>query len=555
MIDTLTLTPAPHAGHPYVTVCQPYRFFRLDDKHQNRFSFRMNLRPWFCLLGFALGHPLAIAAPAFTQARTVIPLLTDDKPRPVLEHTLVLPEKRTITALRYELAGDDDFFASLQPDLPGQWNAVTREKNQIIFQGNHTLESGTHRFRLLGSLKPGTDLLAVGQVTCLSVTFADGSQAVPAAGALPDLRPAYPIHQRGQFSCHTFRIPAVARANDGSLLAVYDMRYLSARDLQGHMDIGLSRSTDGGQTWTHPVPIMDMGEHGGKPQSENGCSDPNIIVDPHTGEIMVSAVWTHGKPGTHQWTGKGSEPGHDLHVSSQFLMVHSRDHGITWTTPENWTARLKDPAWHLFAPAPGNGIALRDGTLVMPTQGRDAQGVPFSNIISSKDHGKTWIVSTHARSQTTECAVAELSDGSLLLNMRDNRNRGDSSQRNGRAMAVTRDLGQAWKLHPADHAALPEPVCMASMISQQLADGRRILIFSNPRDKSARKCMTLQVSFDGGVTWPEEHHLLLDQPGAMYSSLVMVDDHNVGILYESSQADMVFQKIPLAALTSPRRNP
>ena len=31
--------------------------------------------------------------------------------------------------------------------------------------------------------------------------------------------------------------------------------------------------------------------------------------DPKTGEIFVSAVWTHGKPGTHQWVGNGSEPG------------------------------------------------------------------------------------------------------------------------------------------------------------------------------------------------------------------------------------------------------
>lgn len=79
--------------------------------------------------------------------------------------------------------------------------------------------------------------------------------------------------------------------------------------------------------------------------------------------------------------------------------------------------------------APGNGITLRDGTLVMPTQGRDATGLPFSNIIFSKDHGKTWTVSSHARTNTTECAVAELADGSLLLNMRDNLNRGDQSQK------------------------------------------------------------------------------------------------------------------------------
>ena len=31
------------------------------------------------------------------------------------------------------------------------------------------------------------------------------------------------------------------------------MTYNSRRDLQGHMDIGLSRSTDSGETWARPA--------------------------------------------------------------------------------------------------------------------------------------------------------------------------------------------------------------------------------------------------------------------------------------------------------------
>jgi sialidase-1 len=351
------------------------------------------------------------------------------------------------------------------------------------------------------------------------------------------------IHRPGDDNCHTFRIPGIAVSNEGTLLAVYDMRYRSRRDLQGHMDIGLSRSTDGGQTWEKPRPIMDMGEHGSLPQDQNGCSDPNILVDKATGEIFVAAVWTHGKPGTHQWRGKGSEPGLKLSQSSQFMIVRSKDDGKTWSTPENWTARLKNPAWHLFAPAPGNGISLRDGTLVMPTAGRDETGLPFSTVMRSKDHGKTWTLSNAARSNTNECAVAELSDGSLMLNMRDNRNRGDKSDTNGRAVSVTSDRGKTWTVHSSDHGALPEPVCMASLISHKLKDGRTVLFFSNPHDKSKRQNMTVQVSLDDGKKWPKK--IQLDKTGGAYSSLVMVNDRTVGILYESSRADLVFQKITL----------
>ena len=365
------------------------------------------------------------------------------------------------------------------------------------------------------------------------------------ASALED-RPFVVIHRQGDDNCHTFRIPGIAVTNSGTLLAVYDMRYRSRRDLQGHMDIGLSRSSDGGKTWEKPRPIMDMGRHGGLPEDQNGCSDPNILVDRTTGEIIVSAVWTHGKPGTHQWRGRGSEPGIELSRSSQFLMVRSADDGRTWSKPENWTAKLKNPAWHLFAPGPGNGITMKDGTLVIPTGGRDEKGLPFSNLMWSKDHGKTWKLSSLARSNTNESAVAELSDGSLMLNMRDNRNRKDKSETNGRAVSVTSDLGKTWKVHSSDHGSLPEPVCMASLISHRLKDGRTLLLFSNPHHKSRRQNMTLQLSLDDGKTWSKK--ILLDKKGGAYSSLVMVNDRTVGILYESSRADLVFQTIGLQEL-------
>ena len=352
------------------------------------------------------------------------------------------------------------------------------------------------------------------------------------------------IHKQGQFECHTFRIPAMVATNKGTLLGVYDMRYTSSRDLQGHMDIGLSRSTDGGNNWARPVSIMDMKKYGDLPEDQNGCSDPNILVDRTTGEIFVSAVWTHGKPGTHQWRGKGSEPGYSINKSSQFMIVRSIDDGLTWSTPENWTKKLKDPKWHLFAPAPGNGITLSNGTLVMPTQGRDAVGRPFSNLMWSEDHGKNWTLSEHARNNTTECAVVELSNGSLMLNMRDNRNRSDKSKTNGRAVSVTLDMGKSWSVHPSDHKALPEPVCMASLLSHDLPDGRRALFFSNPNSKQRREKMTVRMSLDGGQTWPRS--ILLDQKGGAYSSLAMVDEKTLGILYESSVADMVFQKMNLS---------
>lgn len=361
-------------------------------------------------------------------------------------------------------------------------------------------------------------------------------------------RPWVVLHKRGDFQCHTFRIPALARTPSGVLLAVFDMRYKSRRDLQGHMDIGLSRSTDGGKSWGIPRRIMDMGRYGGLPEDLNGCSDPNILVDGESGEIFVSALWTHGKPNTHQWRDKGSEPGLEIGVSSQFMVVRSTDDGQTWSKPENWTQKLKNPQWYLFAPAPGNGITMTNGTLVMPTQGRDASGRPFSNFIWSRDGGVNWSVASAARSNTNECAVVELSTGNLMLNMRDNRNRKASPETNGRAVSVSADLGQKWTVHASNHSALPEPVCMASLISHQLTDGQWVLFFSNPNSRTARKNMTVKTRLDDGMTWPIDKQIILDAKGGAYSSLVMVNSRTLGILYESSRADLVFQTINLVEI-------
>lgn len=126
------------------------------------------------------------------------------------------------------------------------------------------------------------------------------------------------------------------------------------------------------------------------------------------------------------------------------------DDGLTWSDPVNITAQTKKPEWWLYAPAPGHGITLKDGTLIFPTQGRDKDGIPFSNITYSKDGGKTWITSKPAYHNTTECMAVELQDGSVMLNMRDNRNHG-----NKRSMDAVFVSPPIWEAH-GRNIPLPE---------------------------------------------------------------------------------------------------
>ena len=66
---------------------------------------------------------------------------------------------------------------------------------------------------------------------------------------------------------------------------------------------------------------------------------------------------------------------------------------------------------------------MEDGTLVFPVEGRNEDGLQFSTIMWSKDKGENWTVGEPAYYNTNECQVVELSDHSLMLNMRERSNR------------------------------------------------------------------------------------------------------------------------------------
>jgi len=435
----------------------------------------------------------------------------------------------------------------------------------IHFKGSFNLKPGDNYFWLSYKLHSNSDILNRVVGICEEIITNRGKVIMEPVDSLMPLRIGIAVRKHNDDNVHTFRIPGLVTTNSGTLLAVYDARRDSRRDLQGNIDIGISRSTDGGSTWEPMVIALDMGEWGGLPQKFNGVSDACLLNDKATGNIIVAGLWMYGviddsgrwienltdtsQAWNHQWRTRGSQPGFGVKESSQFLIAKSTDDGRNWEKPVNITTMCKKKEWWLWAPAPGNGITLDDGTLVFPTQGRDREGVPFSNLSYSRDGGLTWKTSNPAYTNTTECAVVQLDDGSIMLNMRDNRNRNNNGPDNGRAIAATSDLGVTWSEHPTSHKALNEPVCMASLIKHTYTDSgkqRSILFFSNPSTKRGRHHITIKASLDNGNTWPEEHQLLLDEgSGNGYSCLTSINNKYIGILYESSQADLVFQKIPV----------
>lgn len=411
----------------------------------------------------------------------------------------------------------------------------------IVLKGEQKLFPGYNFFWVSLEMQPSASLQTKVTADITSVK-ADGKENPTKLVSDKNIerRMGIGVRHAGDDGSAAFRIPGLVTTNKGTLLGVYDVRYNSSVDLQEHIDIGLSRSTDGGKTWEKMRLPLAFGEYDGLPAAQNGVGDPSILVDTKTNTVWIVAAWTHGMGNQRAWW--SSHPGMDLNHTAQLVMAKSTDDGKTWSAPINVTEQVKLPEWYFLLQGPGRGITTNDGTLVFPIQFIDKTRIPNAGIMYSKDRGETWKIHNYARTNTTEAQVAEVEPGVLMLNMRDNRG-------GSRAVYTTTDFGQTWKEHESSRTALIEPVCMASLISVKAKDnvlGKDLLIFSNPNSTSARKDMTIKISMDGGKTWSADHQLLLDEDYNWgYSCLTMIDKETIGILYESSVAHMTFQSIKL----------
>ena len=310
----------------------------------------------------------------------------------------------------------------------------------------------------------------------------------------------------GEDGYHTYRIPALIVAGAGTLAAFCEGRRNSRSD-HGDIDLLLKRSTDGGRTWSPPQIVH--AEPG-----EVTIGNPCPVVDRDSAAICLAFT----------------------RDADAVFVTHSRDDGVTWSEPVDITPAVKRPDWGWYATGPGNGIQLRGaayrGRLVIPCDHRvthidDRELNTRSHVIYSDDGGRSWQAGQAAGAMMNECAVVELCDGRLMLNMRSFR--GNSC----RAVATSDDGGVTWS-EPVDDPALIEPVCQASFIRHSWpdADGRGCLLFSNPAttQDEGRRRMTVRLSYDDGATWAAAR--LLHGGPAAYSSLALLPDGEVAILYE-----------------------
>lgn len=308
-------------------------------------------------------------------------------------------------------------------------------------------------------------------------------------------------------SASCYRIPVLAKAKNGTLLAVADQRIPDCSDLRSNPDINLviRRSTDEGKTWSSISTLIDL------PNGQS-ASDASIIVDQNTGTIFLLYNFMDLQSSPNEY---------------RFHLMSSTDHGQSWSEPADITQQIKPDVWKddfVFITS-GRGAQTEDGHLLFCLVHLE-KGV---YVVQSQDGGQNWFRLATPLQPADESKIVALPNGTWMVNSRVN-------QAGIRYVHLSNDKGKTWRTKPDSN--LVDPGCNASIYFQK---ENNHLYFTNLKHPSQRRNLVLHSSTDFGHSWQLDQ--VIETGSAAYSSMVNLSNNEIGVLYERNDyQEIVFWK-------------
>ncbi|MET7479619.1 sialidase family protein [Streptomyces sp. NPDC005648] len=405
----------------------------------------------------------------------------------------------------------------------------------------------------------------------LAILFTTAALLVPAntahaqregAGGDFEQQVLFRASQDPGYAC--FRIPAIVKTEDGTLLAFAEGRVLNCGDA-ADIDIVLKRSTDGGRTWG---PLRVVTDGGGDTHG-----NPAPVVDRATGRVLLAETWN---------TGRTDGASCSVPCDRTPHLQYSDDDGLTWSQPRDLSDEILPADWNSwYATGPVHGIQLTRGRHagrlvfgvntetwkgersergVTPAEGGGRVTANHAALVVSDDGGDHWrIGATDSRpvaddgtfrQKPSEMTLAERADGSVLVSGRET----DGTDLGHRTQAVSRDGGDSFTAPFRDLPDLYTPMVQGSVLGL----GDRLLL-ACPGDPDRRRTMMIRSSYDGGRTWDSvDRGTVVTTDWSGYSDMARVDHDTVGLLYEGGAVD-ARDEIRFARFTEdwlqPRRGP
>ncbi|MEG1643072.1 MAG: exo-alpha-sialidase [Bacteroidales bacterium] len=329
-----------------------------------------------------------------------------------------------------------------------------------------------------------------------------------------------------------YRIPSMVIMPNGNLVTAIDRRWFNENDLPNKIDIITNTSEDGGYTWSNEYPLSIA------TNTSNGRGDCAMVVAPN-GDILAAFV---GDNGLFQST--ASNP-----ISS--YISRSSDGGKTWSpvikdgqgdiTKQIWGATCGGDATRINGTGAffgsGRGLCLtrqtganvsKNGRVMFVTAIRSSGNLQ-NYVVYSDDNGTTWKVSSKAFAGGDEAKVAELNDGTILMSIRRNGQRGYNRSTDG---------GETWGTQ-GTWSELSTNACNGDILEYTaISDGyeknRTLQSLPINDGTNVRKQVCVYLSYDEGMTWTRKKQMF--PSSAAYSTMVMFEDGTIGMYAEDIQS-------------------
>jgi len=323
------------------------------------------------------------------------------------------------------------------------------------------------------------------------------------------------LFEKGDDGIAEFRIPSMITTKKGTVIAVCDARVDRGGDVPNNIDLVMRKLKKESKEWTSLTRIVNFaGKH--------GAGDPSLLQDKKTGRIFVFYAFCPGRNNLTEGPNRERR-----HLMVQY--VYSDDEGESWSNPVHVDYALREDNWQNIWSAPGRGVQLKNGKLIIPCTINKDTKVMATILVYSDDHGETWD-KIEVAEKINEPQMVELENGDWLINARN-----QMEFRKCRAITVSKDGGKTWS-SPVGDRNLPDPNCQGSIIQNIFKIGKEkkdLLVLSNNDTEKGRRNMTLKLSDDNGKTW--EHKKLIHEGPSAYSCLTILPNGNIGLLYESGE--------------------
>ena len=217
-----------------------------------------------------------------------------------------------------------------------------------------------------------------------------------------------------------YRIPAIAAAKNGNLIAVSDYRHCGADIGFGRVDLHYRISDDNGQHWSKELTMVEG--DGVKGSTKCGYGDCAIVADAKSSEVLVVCVTGNTVYG---WESTNRQN------PNRVAVLRSFDNGETWGEPEEITEDI----YTLFdrsALGPVQSLFFGSGRICQSRQIKHGKyyriyaalcARPGGNrVVYSDDFGRTWKalgnINTSPAPNGDEPKIEELPNGDVLLSSR-----------------------------------------------------------------------------------------------------------------------------------------